>query len=216
MALFGIDFSQLYSSIISFLGPVGTLIEKVRTGVTHVTTIVERATSIRDAILGEIDGWKNFKQDIRIKQRVIQLEEAIDKTKALVQGIPDSWNAILDIIKTVKSKFSSGSSASALEEARAAITDAEEGGVKNLLLKFPKLAKVFEKALGVVTIVVDLLEEISNTLDDLQTIVDEMKRLRLEIEKLDTVFLPQGNKRRTVRLADGSTIRQRIGSLHPA
>jgi len=218
VALFGLDFGSLFNAIKGFLGPVGKLIDKVGEGIKHVTTIIERATTLRDSVLDEIAGWKNFKQDIRIKQRVIEIEKAIEKTRDLIQGIPDSWNAILDIIKTAKAKFAEtgGSSGEAVEEAAAAVEDAERGGVASLLKQFPKLAKGFEKFLGIVSLIVDGLEQISNVIDDLQTIVDELKRLRLEFEKLDTIFLSQSNKRRTVRLQDGSTIRQRIGALHPA
>jgi hypothetical protein len=60
------------------------------------------------------------------------------------------------------------------------------------------------------------LEQIADVIDDLQTVVDELKRIRLEIEKLDTIFLQQGNKRKTLQLLNGKSIRIRVGRLHSA
>ena len=88
------------------------------------------------------------------------------------------------------------------------------GGISALLRKFPALAKGLEKLLGVLGLIVQALDAIATTIDDLQQIVDELKALRLEFEKLDTIFLSQSNKRKTLRLADGSSIRVRVGKLH--
>lgn len=212
MALF--DFSGIFQLIQNFLGPFGKLIDLVKKGVGHVTGIITAAVKLKDSILGEIDGWKNFKQDIRFKQRAIVLESAVQKTKDLIQGIPDSWHSIVDIVNEVKDLFKSGSTEGALDEAASAAEDIEAGGLKSLLSKFPRLARGLERSLGIVALVVDALEKIANAIDDLQTILDELKRIRLEFEKLDTIFLSQSNKRKTLKLDDGSTIRIRVGKLH--
>lgn len=211
MALFGFDFGSLYTAVKGFLGPLGKLWDKLTETWNHLTNIYASATKLKDSIVGEIDGWRNFKQDIRIKQRVVQLESAISKTRALIEGIPAAWRSIVDIIKQFKSQISEGNP---IEDAEVASEEIEAGGIKALLTKFPALARGLEKALGFLAIVVQALEAIANTIDDVQTIVDELKALRLEIEKLDTIFLSQGNKRKTLRLADGGTIKIRVGHLH--
>jgi prophage DNA circulation protein len=212
VALF--DFLKpLLDRIKSALGPLGKLWDKVVEAWNHITGIIGAVEHLTDTVKSEIDAWKNFKEDIRIRQRVINLEKAIEKTTELIQGIPDSYHAILDLVKEIKGKIGGVPEpvAGEVEELEAGF---EEGGITNLLKRFPALAKFFEKALGFVSLLVDALESIANAIADLQTIVDETKRIRLEIEQLDTIFLQQHNKRKNLKLADGRTIRIRVGSLH--
>jgi hypothetical protein len=101
-------------------------------------------------------------------------------------------------------------------EAGELLADVEEGGTKTIVDLFPKLGKAAEKILGVLGALVVALEQAVNLIADLQTIVDELKRIRLEIEKLDTIFLQQDNKRKYLKLANGKTIKIRLGKLHSA
>jgi len=211
VALFGIDFAGIFSAIKGFLGPLGKLFDSGKAIYDHLVGIFGSAKKLTDSVLSEVTAWRNFKQDIRFSQRVVQIERAVQKTRDLVEGIPAAWHSILDIIKQVKSRISSEPTP---EDVSADIEDVESGGVKNFLSKFPKLAKGLEKLLGVLALIVDGLQGVADTIDDLQTIVDEITRLREEIEKLDTIFLPQSNKRKTLKLVDGSSIRVRIGKLH--
>jgi len=212
-SLFGFDLSGIVDTFRSFLGPLAKLFDSLKQGYTHLTNIFSSAEKLRDTVLSEIEAWKNFKQDLRFKQRVVNLETAYQKTRDLIEGIPASWNAIKDIVSEFKKQLSGGET-NPVEDAEAAAEDLEAGGIKQFLQRFPKLAKGFEKVLGVLALVVQALEAISNTIDDLQTIVDELKRIRLEIEKLDTIFLSQSNKRKRLKLEDGRTINVRVGKLH--
>ena len=208
-----LDFlSPLLNRIKAALGPLGKLWDKVVEAWNHITGIITNGDKLVESIKGEIDAWKNFKEDIRFSSRVINLEKAIAKTEELFQGIPDSWHAIQDLVKNIKEKLNvSEPKPSEVEELE---SEFEEGGISNLLKRFPALAKFFEKALGFLTLLVDALESIANAIDDHQTIVDEAKRIRLEIEQLDSIFLQQNNKRKNIKLATGKTIRIRIGNLH--
>ena len=213
MALFGLDFSGILNAVKGFLGPLGKLIDKVKEAYDKLTGVLDSAEKLKDSIVEEVDGWKNFKQDIRLSQRVIQIERAVTKTRNLIAGIPEAWNSILDIIKTFKAQI--GGESNPVEDTEAIVEDVESsGGISALLRKFPALAKGLEKLLGVLGLIVQALDAIATTIDDLQQIVDELKALRLEFEKLDTIFLSQSNKRKTLRLADGSSIRVRVGKLH--
>jgi hypothetical protein len=203
----------LLTRIRQSLGPLGKLWDKTVEAYNHVVGVIGKTDQLAETIKSEIEAWKNFKQDIRLKQRVVNLEIAIEKTTQLIQGIPDSWHAILDLVKNIKGKIA-GVPEPVAGEVEAIESEFETGGVANLLKRFPALAKFFTKALGFVTILVDALESIADAIDDLQTIVDETQRIRLEIEKLDTIFLQQNNKRKTLKLASGKTIRIRVGSLH--
>jgi len=214
-SLFGFDLSGIFDVIKRFLGPVGKLIDGIKTSITHLTSIVQNSTKLLDGVIAEAKAWRNFKSDIRIKSRVIQLESAIEKTRTLIEGIPAAWRSIQDIFKNFKTQFDAGGDPIADADAAAEdLASAEEGGITALLKRFPKLAKGFEKVLGVLALVIQALEAISSTIDDLQQILDEITALRLEVEKLDTVFLSQSNKRKSIKLADGSSMRIRIGNLH--
>jgi hypothetical protein len=213
-SFFGIDVSAILDRIRTLLGPFGKLIDSIKTGYDKIVHILDAAEKLKESIIGEIDGWRNFKQDIRFAQRVIQIESAINKTRDLIEGIPAAWRSILDIIKQFKEKVSSGSSQEAIEEAEAIVTEGEASGIKALLEKFPRLARGLTRVLGVLAVLIDALESIASVIDDVQNVVDELRRLRLEIEKLDTIFLSQSNKRKTLRLTNGKTIRIRLGKLH--
>jgi len=220
MATFTIDFSgiagrilgPIFDKIKALLGPFGQLLDKLKETYDKLIHVFDAGQKLTDSVIAEIDGWKNFKSDLRFSQRVIQIERAVQKTKDLIEGIPESWRAIVDIFKTIKSQLTSESNP--IEDAEAATEDIESSGVKTLLEKFPRLAKGLEKVLGALALVLTALEAIADTIHDLQTIVDELKAIRLEIEKLDTIFLSQSNKRKVLRLSNGSTIRVRVGKLH--
>lgn len=210
------DLTAVYDRVIKFLGPVGKLIESGRKSFLRLRTIVERATVLMDGAIAEFHAWRQFKEDVKFKSRVVNLESAFEKTKALIEGVPKAWNSIVDIVKEFKGKVLE---ANPVREAEEIVTVEEEGsgeGLTALLKKFPKLAKGLERVAGVFALVLDALESISKTIDDLQAILDEVSALRREIEHLDTIFLSQSNKRHRVKLADGKTIRIRVGKLHSA
>jgi hypothetical protein len=213
MALFSIDLGALFDLIKKLLGPFGKVLDAGKQLYDHVVGILDAAEKLKDSIIGEITAWKTFKQDIRLRQRVVNLESAIEKTRDLIEGIPEAWRSIQDLVKQFKKQVSSENP---VEDTEAIVEDIESGGIKDVLAKFPRLAKVFEKLLGVLAILLQAAEAIANGIDDVQQIVDEFKRLRLEVERLDTIFLQQANKRKTLRLADGSKIKIRVGNLHPA
>jgi hypothetical protein len=164
--------------------------------VSHFTGTLDAGVKLVDSFQSEIQEWKNFKEDIRLKSRVVNLERAITKTRELVQGLFDSWRSVLDIIKNITTKL-------------------EVGGV----------AEIAEAATGIglpvalvnaIVLIVEVLDTIRNVIDDLQTIIDEITRIREAIEHADTIFLQQRNPRRIEKLADGTTVKIRVGSLHPA
>jgi hypothetical protein len=206
-------FDSIFNTVKTFLGPLGTLFDHLKSVYVGITNVYSDADKLATSIRDEIDAWRNFKQDIRIRQRVVQVERAIEKTRDLIEGIPAAWRALLDIISEIKSQIAGQENP--IEEAESTVEDIESsGGISGILSKFPAFARALEKLLGVLALIVTALESISKGIADIQTIVDELKAIRLEIEKLDTIFLSQSNKRKTLKLADGSTIRVRVGNLH--
>ena len=217
MALLDVfDLTAVYDRVIKFLGPVGKLIDGARLALVHLKTIVQRMTKLLDAGVAEFQAWRHFKEDIKFKSRVVNLEIAFTKTRALIEGIPNAWHSILDIIQQFKEKLNVESPVREAADLSAEIEEGSGEGLTSILKKFPKLAKGLEKVLGVLALVLDALESTSKTIDDLQVILDEISALRREIESLDTIFLAQNNKRKRVKLADGRSIQIRVGKLHSA
>jgi hypothetical protein len=196
-------FSKLTSSfsvagIKKIFADVVTVINDFTTVFTKITGIVGSVETLVQAVKDEVAGFKNFRQDLRIKSRVINLETAIQRTRDLILGIPASWRAVVDLFSQIKSAIGKDVAA----EEGAAILAVETAGLSEVVVG--------------ISILYQVASFVESVISDLQTIVDEVKRLRLEIEKLDTIFLSQSNKRKSLKLADGSTIRIRTGGkLHP-
>jgi uncharacterized protein Yka (UPF0111/DUF47 family) len=193
---------------------VGKLVAKIKDGVQHVLSIADRITQLASSVRGEVDAFRNWKEDFQIKNKVINLPKAVERTADLVTEVRTSWDDILQIVKDVSETIKGGGNPEQeAEEVAADLGDLSNIG-ESLLKKLPKLSKGFEKMLGVVSLIVDGLIQWSDIIDKLQTIVDTVRDLRLEIETGSTIFLFQGNKRRTVVLDDGTTMKIRVGNLH--
>lgn len=195
-------FAQKVSNVASFENfrqfwdDLVKLFDKVKNLYNHFVGVFNAGQHLFESVRGEVDAWKHFKQDIRIRQRVVQLERAIQKTRDLILGIPASWRAAVDLIAQARKAIQKD----IIAEEVAAATAIETAGLSEIAV-----------AIGIVYQVVSFVADV---IEDLQTIVDELQRLRLEIEKLDTIFLQQNNKRKTLRLGNGKSIRIRVGALH--
>lgn len=194
------------------LGPFGKIFAIVNKFWTRLTSLRQNVQKLVDTILGEIRAWKGFKEDIAFRTRVINLPKAIDKTKEFIDQLRSAWDAVIELWTDLKGKLEFGGNPT--EEAEAAIKDLEASGFKDILSKFPRLLKGAEKVLGFVAIVADALSSILAAIDDLQRIADAVKALREEIETGSTVFLNNRNPRKTIKLADGGSMKIRVGNLH--
>lgn len=213
------DLSQLYGRLIKFLGPVGRLIDQGVQAGNHLTTIIQRMTKLLDDAVAEFKAWKNFREDIHLKSRVVNVESAFLKTKNLIEGIPAAWHSIVDIVREFRRGIPTETANVEIAELSEETVGIEEGTgeiIAKLFARFPRLLKGLARASVVLGLILQSLESTSKVIDDLQSILAEITGLRLEIERLDTVFLSQGNKRKRLRLENGKTINIRLGKLHPA
>jgi len=189
-----------FSKVGSFFKTAGkdvvNLVKNIITTFTKLKDLWSEVTTLIQSGKDEIDGWKHFKEDIRLKSRVVNLETAFKKTRDLVEGIPASWHAVLDLFSQIKSALAKD----VAEEEGAALLAVETAGLSEVAVA--------------IAIIYQVLSFVESVVSDLQTILDEAKRLRLEVEKLDTVFLQQDNRRKTVKLESGKTIKLRVGKLH--
>ena len=205
-------FNPILAAIKRALGPFGKLFDLLGKFWENLKTVGARTQTLISSIISEINAWKNFKESISFRTRVINVKAAIDKSEEFIKQISAAWTAVKDLISNIKDKFQTAGDP--VGDAKAAVDDIEGSGLKGLLEKFPKLAKGFEKLLGWVALLADTLETISSSIDDLQQILDTIKAIREEIETGSTIFLQQKNPRKTLKLDDGTPIKIRVGNLH--
>jgi hypothetical protein len=212
MALLDALLKPLVDEVKKLLAPFTNLFNLLTHFWENVKNVFTDANNLVQSVIAEVNAWRNFKEDVAFKTRLVSLPIAYDKTKEFILSIPAAWHAIVDIVQQIKGKLETGGNPT--EEAEQAVKDIEESGFKAIFKQFPKFAKGFEKVLGFVALIADALESIISGIHDLQTIVDTLRGIREEIEHADTIFLGQSNPRRVVKLADGTTMKIRVGKLH--
>jgi hypothetical protein len=178
--------------------------------------LFDKVTKLATTCKEEYEAIKNFKEDLHWRGRVVNAPQVVKKVKRLVAIPGEVASKIKDMVQTIREQIPEGKSPA--EAAGDAVEDLE--GIEDFrgfLTKYvPKLAKIGERILGVLAILVECVVAWNRTVDDLQTIADDVREVRLDIEKLDLIFLPQNNARRYETLLDGRTIRIRVGGhLHP-
>lgn len=203
--------------ILKWLGPFGKLVNYLKRVFEGWTNAYSKGLDLTAAIRIEINEWKNFKEAVPVRTGVISLPRAIEKSQDLLNQIRDAWAAIVDLFKQIQ-KQAQGQTEDPTAEAEDAVAELERGGgkISELLGKFPKLAKGLERVLGFLALIIAVLETLVATIDDLTAIVAAIRGIREEIETGSTIFLGKSNPRKIVRLADGTTMKIRVGNLHPA
>jgi hypothetical protein len=169
--------------------------------------ILDAATQLNDSVRQVIDTVVHFQEQPHIKSRVISLPRVVQNAQELVSLPGQIIDALKEMWDSLRNKLTPDAfdveELEGLEDLRAIVT------------KFgTKISAGFEKILGIVSIVVDALVTIRTTIDDLQTIVDAVQTVIDDVENLNGIFLPQDNPRKTVALAEGGSVRFRIGNLH--
>jgi|SRR5215813_5087861 len=216
MSLIGDALDRLLAPIIdkvkSAFAPFGRAFNLVGQFWDKLTTIGSRTREIFDLVESEISEWRNFKENVAFRTKLISLPAAIDHAQDFIEQVREAWAAVLDIVKSVKGKFET--TGNPTEEAEEAISDIENSGFKTLVEKFPKLFKGLEKVLGFLAILLDAFESISNGLDDVLTILRALQTFREDLETGGPLFLKQSNPRKIVHLDDGTRVSFRVGNLH--
>ena len=212
MALLDTLIQPLLDKLKTVFAPFGKLIDFVSHFWTSVTSLGGKIRDLINLVLSEVNEWKNFKENIAFRTKVVNVKSAIEHIQDFWQQIVAAWAAIQELVQQLKSKFET--TGDPAQEAREAIDDIESSGFKAIFEKFPKLLKGLEKVLGFVAIILDALESIIVAVDDLTTIVNALKTIREDIETGGPLFLKQTNARRTIRLQDGTSMKIRVGNLH--
>jgi len=190
----GID--QFFNFLLQKFPILKKLLDLAQKIIKHFTGVTDAAIKLFDSFQAEVAAFKNFREDFRLKNRVVNVERAITKIHDLIQGLFDAWRAIVSLFKNLTLKVEAGGAAEVAEAATG--------------IGLP-IAVV-----NAIVVIVEILDTVANIIDSAQTVLDEITRLREFIETGDTIFLQQRNKRKVIKLDDGSTIKIRLGKLHPS
>jgi len=189
---------RIEDAIASLLKPLISQFSDTIKVVTHIYDftlgIIDDGTKLFDSITNEIDQITHFKFIAQWKNRVISVPRVFKNIQQLIEIPGKIVEAVTNLIKDIGTKFRGAGAAEAVEEV------------------IPGVGQV----IGLVTIISQVLVTVKDAIKQLQTVVDAIITVRKDITNLDAIFLPNTNTRKSIKTADGKTIKQRIGSLHPA
>jgi hypothetical protein len=190
--------AKIEAAIAALLKPLISQFADTIKVVTHIYDytlgIVDDGTKLFDSITNEIDQITHFKFVAQWKNRVISVPKVFDNIQQLIAIPGKIVEAIKNLIADIGTKFKGAGAAEAVEEV------------------IPGVGQV----IGVVTIISQVLVTIKDALAQLQTVVDAITTVRKDITNLDVLFLPNQNPRKNLELADGGSIKIRVGKLHSA
>lgn len=190
--------SKIEGAVAALLKPIiGQFADTIKV-VTHIYDftlgIVDDATKLFDSVTNEIDQIVHFKFVAQWKHRVISVPKVFDNIQQIIAIPGKIVEAVKQLIADIGTKFRGASAAEAVEEV------------------IPGVGQV----IGIVTLVSQVLVTIKDAIAQLQTIVDAITTVRKDVTNLDAIFLQNQNPRKTEKLADGGSIKVRIGGLHKA
>jgi hypothetical protein len=150
-------------------------------------SLFDRINTLIHDVEHEVTAIRNFEVDIKWKTRVISAPQAIQTMQDFFQSFPDIIDQVKAIVSEIKDKINVPETTFNPEEVE---------GLDSLRKLPGKLAKIGEKLAGWATLILDALVTVSNFVDQLQSIVNDIRRIRETIETADAIFLPQGRPKR--------------------
>ena len=192
-ALGALGLDQLFNYILNKFPALRQLLDLGQKIIEHFTGVFQAGVNLFNSAQSEFESWKHFKEDIRFKQRVIVVEQALKKVKQFTDELISAWKEILSLIKSAGVKLETGGAAE--------IAEAATG------IGLP-IAIV-----NAIVIVVEVLDTIRNLIDTAQDIVNVIASVR-EFLQGDFLFLQQRNRRQVLKLESGGSIKIRVGNLH--
>jgi hypothetical protein len=187
----GLD--QLWAFILKKFPVLQQLLDLAKKIIEHFTGVFQAGVDLFNSAQSEFEAWKHFKEDVRFKQRVIVVEQALKKVKDFTDELISAWKEILSLIKNAGIKLETGGAAE--------IAEAATG------IGLP-IAIV-----NAIVLVVEVLDTVRNLIDTAQNIVNVIKDVR-EFLQGDFLFLQQKNTRKVLKLESGGSIKIRVGNLH--
>lgn len=198
---------ELLNPIIAPIRAAIQLVVKPIQEIKGLAGVIQDCAQLIDEIIA---GVKNFQAQPHWKSRVINGPKAFSKLKRLSEIPGEIVNAIKDIFKQLKEASGQAENPAEALEADAEGVEALKTSVSKL---GPKIGQVFEKALGIVAIIVQALSQTRKAFDDLKTVLTDLKEIIDDFNKLDGIFLQQNNGRRVID-TDIGKVTIRVGGLH--
>jgi hypothetical protein len=176
----------------SFLDDLLGLVSGVSGITDQVFQTVQDGELLVENIRHEVQRVKDFRIRPQFRTRVINAERAISQTHDTAVNIgtqiSDAFHSFTTSIRAIRTT-------AALE------AEADPG----------------HKSAGVLRAISEIKEviiELDLLFKSLNSLVDAIRQVRDQLETFDALFLPQSNLRKVERLADGGSIKIRLGSLH--
>ena len=206
---------RLFSPIIS---PLTKLWKVIKSFCSALIDVIPDTISLVRLIISEVQAWKSFRQGINFKTGVINLQSAKKRIEQLIQEIVQGWNSLKDLF-TDGFKLPIKSVNEMADAAQEVATAFEDFFGKFGLTEFlQRLGPTLEKAGGKVLEVLALLEATAEAalrvVHQINDIVTALKDIRETFQTGEGLFLSQKNSRKVVQLADGGSVRFRVGNLH--
>lgn len=214
--------NRLLAAILKLLEPVIGPLRKlwgiIKGFFSALILVVPETITLVKGVIEEVNAWRDFKKGISFKAGVINLQSVRDHIEDLITEVIDAWHSLVDL-------FTSGFKLP-LKSVQEAADAAEEVVVafENFFGKFglreaiQRLGVTLEKAGGkvfeVLAIIQAVAEEALKVVRELQSILNAVRDIRETFQTGKGLFLSQTNKRKTLRLADGGSIKIRVGNLH--
>jgi methyl-accepting chemotaxis protein len=213
---------RLISAISSFFQPVLTPLSKFWTALksfcTALIDVIPATIALVKLIISEVQQWRNFKQNISFKRGVVNLQSVKDHVQDLIDEIVQAWNSMVHL-------FTDGFKlpVSGVEEMAAALNDLAVAfedlfGKIGLQAFLKEIVPILEKAGGKVLEVLAIMEAVAEAalkvVNEINDVVVAVKDIRETFQTGEGLFLQQNNKRKTIQLADGGSIKVRLGNLH--
>jgi hypothetical protein len=176
----------------SFLDDILGLVSGVSGITDQVFTTIQDGELLVENIRAEVLNIKNFKINPAFRTRVINASQAIEQVHntatSIGTQISDAFHSFTTAIRGIRATAS-------LE------AEADPG----------------HKSAGVLRAISQIKEviiELDLLFKSLDSLVDAIRQVGDQLESFDALFLPQSNLRRSEKLADGGSIKIRVGSLH--
>jgi len=178
------------------LGVVGSIISSLDKQFLGFSDVVDAFVEASGQAQQQLKDFEKFDFAPKFKTRVISVPKAIE-------GFQDLWdlirNRLLDKFTTI------------VDETKGVID-----GLKHLPARAPGEPLLQHTAL-ILSIVHAYNEQLAKLIHDILDFTQTIDDLKMRIETLDDLFLPQSNPRQLVHLTDSEkALRIRVGSLHSA
>ena len=175
------------------LGIVGSVISALDKQFLGFSDVVDALVEASGKAKQQLHDFEHFDFNPKFATSVISIPKAIE-------GVNDLWDTIRN---RLLEKFTT----------IVAETEGVIQGLRHLPARAPGEPIIQHTAL-VLSIIHAYNEELAKLITDILDFTQTIDDIKHRIETLDDLFLSQKNPRKVVKLADGETVKIRVGNLH--